>query len=226
LARKDKTTPDVPTETHSDDSDVLEPLAESDVELEIVRDEPSDGEPEEDAAPAKSARKKISRSEVLDMMASKNEINARLVKENREKEAKLKELNDKWLRSAAEFENYRKRTRKEWELLKQQSRAEVILEILAIVDDFERAFSAAEEAQSGSFIEGFRLIYNNLTQALERMGVRALDALHRPFDPNFHMAVGQIDRDDLDGGVVAEVVQKGYLLDDVVIRPASVLVAK
>jgi molecular chaperone GrpE len=172
------------------------------------------------------AARHLSRERLLSMMASKNEVNARLTKEKEQLEAQIGELTDRWMRGVAEFENYRRRTRKEWELLKQQTRAEVIVEILSIVDDFERAFTSVEEGESSGYVEGFRLIYNNLVQTLNRLGVTELDALEQPFDPNFHMAVGQVERDDLDSGVVAEVVQKGYLLDDVVIRPANVLVAK
>jgi molecular chaperone GrpE len=159
-------------------------------------------------------------------MAEKSLQSAELAKQSARKDAQLKELNDKWLRTAAEFENYRKRTQKEWELLKQQSKAEVILEILSVVDDFERAFAAVEEAEQSDYVEGFRLIHNNLTQILEKIGVSRIDALHAPFNPTYHMAVGQIETDTVDSGHVAEVVLQGYRLDDTVIRPASVIVAK
>jgi molecular chaperone GrpE len=169
---------------------------------------------------------KVSRKALLERLFSKSEEIASVTKQNRELEAKAKELNDKWLRTAAEFENYRKRTAKEWELLRQQSKAEVILEILNVLDDFERAFTVAEGEKSDGFVEGFRLIYNNLTQTLERVGVKEFDALHEPFDPQYHMAVSQVEREDLEAGLVAEVVRKGYQLDGTVIRPAQVVVAK
>jgi len=116
--------------------------------------------------------KRPSAKEVLNRLLEKNEIILKVNKDNAEKEKQLKDLNEKWLRSVAEFENYRKRSRKEWELLKQQSKTEVILEILNTIDDFERAF------------------------------------------------------DDVERGHVAEVIQKGYRLDETVIRPARVIVAK
>lgn len=172
------------------------------------------------------AGRKVTRKALMDRLFSKSEEITKLSKQNREMEAKLKETNDKWLRTAADFENYRKRTRKEWDLLKQQAKAEILLEILNVVDDFERAFAVGESGESDGYVAGFRLIYNNLIQVLERAGVREFDALHKPFDPRFHMAVGQVEREDLAAGAVAEVLQKGYHLDDTVIRPASVLVAK
>jgi molecular chaperone GrpE len=170
--------------------------------------------------------RKPSSKEVLARLLEKNEIILNLNKDNAQKEKQLNELNEKWLRSVAEFENYRKRSRKEWELLKMQSKTEVILEILSIVDDFERAFSVAKDADDDDFVQGIRLIYNNLLGVLVKFGIKEIDAHRSSFDPNFHMAVGQLETKDIDSGHVAEVIQKGYQLDDTVIRPARVIVAK
>ena len=167
-----------------------------------------------------------SSKEVLTRLLEKNEIILKLNKDNAQKEKQLKELNEKWLRSVAEFENYRKRSRKEWELLKMQSKTEVILEILSIVDDFERAFSVAEDVDDDDFVQGIRLIYNNLLGVLVTFGIKEIDAHSSSFDPTFHMAVGQLETEDVETGHVAEVIQKGYKLDDTVIRPARVIVAK
>jgi molecular chaperone GrpE len=221
LSDKEKNTQDATSDDVDESSSPDAPLSDD-----------LDTSPEDPAAPAddSDAKDEAPRSPTLDdllaRMADKSELNVQLTKQNQEQEIRLKELNEKWLRSAAEFENYRKRNRKEWELLKHQSKAVVILEILNVMDDFERAFAAAEEAESSGFVEGIRLIYNNLTQVMEKIGVRAMDAHHTPFDPNFHMAIAQIESEELDSGVVVEVVQKGYLLDDTVIRPANVIVAK
>jgi molecular chaperone GrpE len=123
------------------------------------------------------------------------------------------------------FENYRKRTRKEWDLLKQQTRTEVVLEILNVIDNFERAFDAAGD-RDDEFLQGIRLIYNNMLATLERMGVRKIEALNAPFDPTYHMAIAQKDTEDAKKNDVVEVAQNGYLLDDIVIRPSRVVVAK
>lgn len=164
--------------------------------------------------------------DVLERLLEKNEIILKLNAENAAHEAQLKELNDRWLRSVAEFENYRKRTRKERELLKQQSKVEVVLDVLGVIDDFERAFSVVEGEESSEFIQGIRLIFNSLVQVIERHNVREIQCAKQPFDPAQHMAVGQIETDDVDSGHIAEVVQKGYRLGDAVIRPARVIVAK
>jgi molecular chaperone GrpE len=192
-------------------------------------------------------RPKFSRSQILDRFAAKNSAIGKLQKEkstlekeraglaaeretwSAEKsslEGQAREFKDKWLRSAAEFENYRKRTTKEWELLKQQSRTEVILEVLNSLDDFERAFAVVEPGKENEFVKGVRLIYNNLLQVLSKMGVMEVDALHQPFDPVRHMAIGQIETGETASGNVAQVVTKGYSYNGSVIRPAHVIVAK
>ncbi|HET6463889.1 MAG TPA: nucleotide exchange factor GrpE [Candidatus Krumholzibacteria bacterium] len=201
----------------------------------------------EAAADGEDHRPKFSRKQILDRFAEKNSAISKLQKEKsvleKEKqavateragwaaeksalEAQVKENKDKWLRGAAEFENYRKRTAKEWELLKQQSRTEVILEVLNSLDDFERAFAVVEPGSEDDFMKGVRLIYNNLLQVLQKMGVVEVDALHKPFDPVRHMAIGQIETDATAPGNVAQVITKGYSFNGSVIRPAHVLVAK
>jgi molecular chaperone GrpE len=220
------------------DSDSAEP-EDGDIEA-------GEAEPVSEEAPASGGRFKISRKQILDRFAEKNTAITKLQKEKgalekerqgwaaereawgAEKsalEAQVKEFKDKWLRSAAEFENYRKRTAKEWELLKQQSRTEVILEVLNSLDDFERAFAVVEPGTETEFVRGIRLIYNNLVQVLQKMGVSEVDALHQPFDPVRHMAIGQIETTEAPSGHVVKVVTKGYILNGSVIRPAHVIVA-
>ena len=169
--------------------------------------------------------RKLTKREILTRLFEKNELILALSRKSTELEAQSKDLNDKWLRSHAEFENYRKRTQKEWELLKQQTRAEVILDILDVVDNFERAFSVVAE-KDDDFVQGIRLIYNNILSTLEKFGVRRMEALNAFFDPNYHMAVAQIENKKAESNHVVEVIQEGYLLDDIVIRPAKVIIAK
>ena len=208
---------------------------ETDTRIEYNIDDVPDDETEtlksdevEDIADSEAlpAMRKVGRKEVLARLLEKNEVILSLTSQNAAQEKQLGELNDKWLRSVAEFENYRKRSRKEWELLKQQAKAEVIVEMLNVVDDFERAFSVVEGDESNEFTEGIRLIYNSMLQTLSRFGVDEFESLNQPFDPIYHMAVGQAESDNVSSGHVVEVVQKGYRLDDTVMRPARVIVAK
>ena len=208
-------------------------------------DEPAGEAPEGEAT--SGGRLKFSRKQILDRFAEKNSAITRLQKEKgtlekerrhwqseRESleaekaalEGQVREFKDKWLRSAAEFENYRKRTAKEWELLKQQSRTEVILEVLNSLDDFERAFAVVEPGDESEFVRGIRLIYTNLVTSLQKMGVEEVGAFHQLFDPVCHMAIGQIETTEVESGHVAQVITKGYLLNGTVIRPAHVIVAK
>lgn len=187
------------------------------------------------AAPAESAPKsrsqqggksrKLTKKEILALLTQKNEKIFDLSEQVRASEAEIKGLKDRWLRSAAEFENYRKRTRKEWELLQQQAKTEVILEIVNVLDDFERAFSVVGD-RDDEFIQGIRLIFNNLTTSLEKLGVTRIEALGSAFDPSYHMAVAQLEKEGAESNHVIDVVQHGYLLGETVIRPAKVVIAK
>ena len=221
------------------DSDSGDPV-DADGDVVSPGDAPSEtGEPEDHKKRGRHALK-FSRRDVLDRFAEKNTAIGKLTKEKQalekqiaafesEKatlEAQAKEHKDRWLRTAAEFENYRKRSAKEWELLKQQSKTEVILEVLSSLDDFERAFATLEAADESEFVRGIRLIYNNLLTSLQKLGVSEIDALGLPFDPNRHMAIGQIETGEVASGHVAQVAEKGYVLNGSVIRPARVVVAK
>jgi molecular chaperone GrpE len=235
--------PDAPSSerVYDIDADASEPAAgEAPADETAEADAPAEG-------PSTGGRFKFSRKQILDRFAEKNSAITKLQKEknalekearawNAEREAlnaeksalegQARELKDKWLRSAAEFENYRKRTAKEWELLKQQSRTEVILEVLNSLDDFERAFAVVEPGDESDFVTGIRLIHGNLVRVLEKMGVIEVDALRQPFDPTSHMAIGQIETTEVPSGHVAQVITKGYILNGTVIRPAHVIVAK
>jgi molecular chaperone GrpE len=171
------------------------------------------------------ALRQPSQQEIFQRLMEKNEVILQLTKKNAELEARRKSLEDKRIQLLAEFENYRKRTRKEWDLLKQQTRAEVFVELVKIVDDFERAFAALGD-QENEFKQGIRLIYNNMMALLASFGVTKMIALGQRFDPNYHMAVAHTDSPEFESNHVAEVVLDGYLMDGVLLRPASVVIAK
>jgi molecular chaperone GrpE len=101
----------------------------------------------------------------------------------------------------------------------------VFVELVKIVDDFERAFAALGD-QENEFKQGIRLIYNNMMALLASFGVTKMIALGQRFDPNYHMAVAHTDSPEFESNHVAEVVLDGYLMDGVLLRPASVVIAK
>jgi molecular chaperone GrpE len=136
------------------------------------------------------------------------------------------EAQDRYLRTLAEFENYRKRTVREREDWRRQAQIDVLREILPALDDFERALATppAGDADAG-LRTGVELIHRNFLAALERLGVRPFTATGQPFDPQRHEAVGRVERADVaDHTVVAESL-RGYLYQDRVLRPAQVVVA-
>lgn len=140
-------------------------------------------------------------------------------------EARLSEMQDKYLRLVAEFENYKKRTvRERMELIKSAA-AETFLILLPAIDDFERAIKAGND--TGAPVgEGILLIYNKMKAGLEAKGMKAMDAAGKPFDADLHEAIAQVPApsEELKGNVLEEVT-KGYYLNDKVLRYAKVVVA-
>jgi molecular chaperone GrpE len=186
---------------------------------------PKRPEAEDGGASVQPPVRKPTEHEILARLLEKNEIIMQLTRKNTQLEAKYKVLKDKRLRTLAEYENYRKRTQKEWELLKQQSQGEVILEVLNVVDDFERALAVVGE-RNDEVVQGVRLIYGNLLATLERFGVTRMETLHAPFDPKYHMAVAHLESKDVESNHVMEIVQHGYTINGNVLRPAKVVIAK
>lgn len=142
--------------------------------------------------------------------------------------AKIEELKDKYVRLFADFDNYKKRVAKErLELIKDAGK-DVILNLLPVLDDFERAIKAAEKAQDVEAVkEGMALIYNKLNKNLEQKGLKSMDSKGQAFDSSYHEAITEIPAPtaDLKGKVVDE-VEKGYYLNDKIIRYAKVVVGK
>ena len=136
----------------------------------------------------------------------------------------LESANDKYLRLAAEYDNYRKRTAKEKESIYQDAKMDTIAKFLEIYDNLERAVSQAGDEEN-AHKKGMEMIFHQLEGVLEKMGVTILDPKGETFDPARHNAVMHIDSEDFGESVVSQVFQKGFLLGDKVIRCAMVQVA-
>ncbi len=146
-----------------------------------------------------------------------------------ELEQQLKELEDKNLRDKAELINYRKRKDEEMSRILKYSNEDIVKQLLPVVDNFERAIKMDDnnlDDQVSKFLEGFKMIYCNLTNILENAEVKAIDGVNKPFDPTYHEAVLTEKVEGVESGQVLEVLQKGYLLKDRVIRPAMVKVSE
>ena len=131
--------------------------------------------------------------------------------------------NDKYLRLAAEYDNYRKRTTKEKEGIYADAKADTVKPFLDVADNLDRAVSQFEEGDPHR--QGVELICKQFAAVLEKLGITEIEALGQPFDPEKHNAVMHIDDESLAENTVAEVFQKGYQMGDRVVRFAMVKVA-
>lgn len=139
--------------------------------------------------------------------------------------AEAAESKDKYLRLFAEFDNYRRRTAREKLELSQTAGAEILRDLLPVVDDFDRAIEALEKTDNSVALEGVRLIHGKLMRILDQKGLKQMDAKGSRFDTDLHDALAQVPAatDDLKGMVI-DVLEKGYLMNDKVIRHAKVVV--
>jgi molecular chaperone GrpE len=133
---------------------------------------------------------------------------------------------DRWLRKAAEFDNYRKRIERERREQADQAIVDLLGELLNVVDDFDRALTVEAGEGADAYRKGIELIHAKLHDLLRKQGVTPIEALGADFDPNIHQAVvHEASPDHRDGEVMGE-LRKGYMLGDRLLRPAMVKVAK
>jgi molecular chaperone GrpE len=134
-----------------------------------------------------------------------------------------KALNDKYVRLAAEFENYKRLSQRDQRDQVRYGNEQILKELLPVVDNLERAIKAARDSSgSGALIQGVELTLKQLTGILTKFGVRSIDSVGHPFDPNAHQAVAQLPSDTVPAQHVAEEYQRGYRLHDRTIRAAMV----
>lgn len=157
---------------------------------------------------------------VEELMAEIEALKKRLA----EAEAKASEYRDSWLRSQAEFQNYRKRLERDSELTYTSMNGDIVKKILPVLDDMERALQNRPE--DSSWASGIQLIARKLQNTLENEGVKKIEAEGLEFDPNFHEAISHEPADGVQSGHVISVVQSGYMLGERVLRPAMVRVAQ
>lgn len=133
---------------------------------------------------------------------------------------------ERYVRLAAEFDNYKKRTAREFGELIKTANGRLLRQLVDIADNFERALTSnGEDSSFESYRKGVELIYNQLEDLLKRENVTAIEVVGQPFDPNVHEAMMQQASDDYGEGIVIQEVQRGYQLDDKVLRHARVIVS-
>jgi len=181
----------------------------------------TDQDPKAAGKPKKKPARKDAR--VAELTAKVDSLEKELEKVSRE----ARENHENWLRALADFENYRKRTEREWSKRVKEAGEELIVRLLPVLDSFERAFDAGEESDDDpSFREGMRLVYRQLKSVLENCGVSVVDPVGEAFDPALHEALMQVDSGEHPSEHVVQVLEKGYRLGEKVLRPAKVSVAK
>lgn len=141
-----------------------------------------------------------------------------------EKNKQLEEANNRLLRLQADFDNFRRRTRQEKEEMSLVVANGVIAKMLPVLDNFERALHSAPGQDSGQFRAGMELVYRQFTNILEGLGVKPIDAVGAQFDPNLHEAVLRVEDSGQPDGLVVEMLEKGYISCDKVLRACKVKV--
>ena len=172
-------------------------------------------------APKETPKKK----KVTPSKAEKERL--KLQEQLEEKEQEIKVLNDRYLRLAAEFDNYRKRREKEFSEIVTYAGESVLRNILPVLDDIERALKHGSGAASGqSLRDGLELIYKKFMKVLKDFGVEPIEALEKPFDPDLHHAMMTRELEGTQADLVVEEFEKGYKFKEHVLRHSKVVVSK
>lgn len=191
---------------------------EEELKQETEANETQDDVSADDTAESKEADKEVDTDDKKGFFKKKDKKD--------KKDLQIEELTDKYRRTMAEFDNFRKRTEKEKAAMYEIGARGIIDKLLPVVDNFERGLAAIpEEDKASAVAEGMDKIYRQLTKMLEDAGVKEIEAEGAEFDPNFHNAVMHVEDESLGENVVAEVLQKGYTYRDSVVRHSMVKVA-
>ena len=158
----------------------------------------------------------ISREELIEEVKEKD-------KKIEEMDAEIDDLLSRLQRLQADFVNYRKRSKREKSEMTTRGKVELCSSLLPVLDNFERALKAEEN--ESDFYKGVEMIYNQLLKSFADEGIEEIIALGEEFNPEYHEAIMRVESDEFEEGTVTEIVQKGFILDDRVIRPAMVKVA-
>lgn len=213
MKKKIRTSEEETQEANSEISDnERDTLSQENNDLNNTQDTPADG----------------SQMPATDEKNEKTTVTDKVEKELQETVAKLAEMQDKYIRLSAEFDNYRKRTLREKIDISKYAAEEIMVRIIPLMDDFERALLHMENAADCIAMKsGIDLIYNKFNEFLKQNGVKEIEALNNGFDVDIHEAVAKVpvNEDDKKGKVV-DVVLKGYYLQDKVLRFSKVVVGE
>ena len=205
-----------------------------DVREEELKNQEAEAKAEAEAEAAETADAKDTEAteqedtkatEKEDTKATEKEDTKAAEKEDTKAAEKIAALQDQVLRQMAEFDNFRKRTEKEKEQSFSNGAASVVEKLLPIIDNFERAIASRKEDTDAAYADGVEMIYKQFNTVLEGLGIKAIEAVGKEFDPSLHNAVMHIDDENYGENEVVEELQKGYTYGDTVLRHSMVKVA-
>jgi molecular chaperone GrpE len=195
--------------------------SEEEIKEEMKADEAAEQETAEDT----SADEQDKTSQSGDEENSSDQDNAADDEKPADKDEEDEELNVKYMRLMADFQNFKRRSERERSEIYARANEGIVTQLLDVADNFERALSDDSAGEDENFRKGMQLIFNQVKDVLTKSGVAEIEAEGAQFDPNFHNAVMMEDTDKVESGKVSEVLQKGYTLNGRVIRPSMVKVA-
>lgn len=193
-----------------------------------MRKRMSEEQKKEAQTPEDEVKKEAGSAEATEPPEEDNAPEAEKTEEKSEEktEEKADDGNEKYVRLMAEFQNYKKRVAKEKNDIREYATEKLVMELLPVLDNFERALAASAEDDPAGYAKGMELIFTQMVTELQKSGLTEVEAEGQDFDPTKHNAVMTEESEELESGKVSKVLQKGYALNDKVIRPSMVAVTK
>lgn len=193
-----------------------------------MRKRMSEEQKKEAQTPEDEVKKEAGSAETFETPEEDNAPEAEKTEEKAEEktEEKADDGNEKYVRLMAEFQNYKKRVAKEKNDIREYATEKLVMELLPVLDNFERALAASAEDDPAGYAKGMELIFTQMVTELQKSGLTEVEAEGQDFDPTKHNAVMTEENEELESGKVSKVLQKGYALNDKVIRPSMVAVTK
>lgn len=193
-----------------------------------MRKRMSEEQKKEAQTPEDEVKKEAGSAEATETPEEDNAPEAEKTEEKAEEKTdeKADDGNEKYVRLMAEFQNYKKRVAKEKNDIREYATEKLVMELLPVLDNFERALAASAEDDPAGYAKGMELIFTQMVTELQKSGLAEVEAEGQDFDPTKHNAVMTEENEELESGKVSKVLQKGYALNDKVIRPSMVAVTK
>ncbi len=212
------------SDVQTNEDAVKEAVNQAKAEAEEAKAENAETEIPVDGPAEEAAEENTEESEEKTESA-KEEKTSFFKKKKDKRDEQIEELTDRVKRQMAEFDNFRKRTEKEKSQSFDQGARSVIEKMLPVIDNFERGLAAVPEGESDTFMEGMSMVYKQLMTTMTDLGVEAIEAVGKEFDPDLHNAVMHVDDEAYGENEIVEEFQKGYKFHDAVIRHSMVKVA-